>query len=86
MFQVLRFPVNTNMIQVGDSQHQYKSQSLALGMSVVYIAALWTFPTLILKEGLFMKMKSLNGVTRRRGTTIAAAALSVALVLHSFTR
>ena len=27
-----------------------------------------------------MKMKSLNGVTRRRGTTIAAAALSVALV------
>ena len=80
MFQVLRFPVNTNMIQVGDSQHQYKSQSLALGMSVVYIAALWTFPTLILKEGLFMKMKSLNGVTRRRGTTIAAAALSVALV------
>ena len=27
-----------------------------------------------------MKMKSINGVTRRRGTTIAAAALSVALV------
>lgn len=27
-----------------------------------------------------MKMKSFNGVTRRRGTTIAAAALSVALV------
>ena len=33
-----------------------------------------------LRKGLFMKMKSLNGVTRRRGTTIAAAALSVALV------
>ena len=27
-----------------------------------------------------MKMKGFNGVTRRRGTTIAAAALSVALV------
>lgn len=27
-----------------------------------------------------MKIKSINGVTRRRGTTIAAAALSVALV------
>ena len=32
------------------------------------------------KEGSFMKIKSINGVTRRRGTTIAAAALSVALV------
>jgi len=51
MFQVLRFPVNINMIQVGDSQHQYKSQYLAPGMSVAYIAALWTFPTLILRKG-----------------------------------
>lgn len=33
-----------------------------------------------------MKMKSFNGVTRRRGTTIAAAALSVALVAPFFIR
>jgi len=51
MFRVLRFPVNINMIQVGDSQHQYKSQYLAPGMSVVYIAALWTIPILILRKG-----------------------------------
>ncbi len=41
---------------------------------------LLTGSLIVLMKGFFMNMKSFNGSARRRGTTIAAAALSVALV------
>ncbi|TRX31793.1 hypothetical protein FNY86_11085, partial [Corynebacterium guaraldiae] len=41
---------------------------------------LLTDSLIVLMKGFFMDMKSFNGSARRRGTTIAAAALSVAMV------